>query len=284
MGVPPFSVTSHERVDDFISATEAFRANEPVLTNVIGSISEGARDGRAYDSVMWLDVRDAAGTVVGCAVRTSPWNLVVSPMPAGAGIAVGRHVAQVDRQVPGIAGVRSVVDEVVEGLGQADRARVAMVDVVRRLEGFTPPTAPPPGAARQATSSDRDLLLQWMVQFAVDASLPLHDATASVDSRLDAGAFWLWEVDDEPVALAGHAPLVATPAGVIGRIGPVYTPAHLRGRGYGAAVTSAVVTRLLPRTTAIILYADATNPTSNGVYERLGFRVVAEVVEVELTD
>ena len=49
-------------------------------------------------------------------------------------------------------------------------------------------------------------------------------------------------------------------------------------------MTSAVVTRLLPRTTAIILYADAANPTSNGVYERLGFRVVAEVVEVHLTD
>lgn len=279
-----FSVTSHGRVDDFISATEAFRATEPVLTNVIGSISESARDGRAYDTVMWLDVRDDAGAVVGCAVRTSPWNLVVSPMPAGAGIAVGRYVAHADPGVPGIAGVRSVVDEVVEGLGRGTPPQPAMVDVVRRLDTFTPPTAAVPGAARQATRSDRDLLLQWMVQFAIDAALPPHDATASVDSRLVAGAFWLWEVDGEPVALAGHAPLVATPAGVIGRVGPVYTPAHLRGRGYGAAVTSAVVTRLLPRTTAIILYADAANPTSNGVYERLGFRVVAEVVEVHLTD
>ena len=54
MGAPPFSVTSHERVDDFITATEAFRATEPVLTNVIGSISEGARDGRTYDKLCAL--------------------------------------------------------------------------------------------------------------------------------------------------------------------------------------------------------------------------------------
>lgn len=284
MDAGPFSVTSHDRVDDFIAATEAFRATEPVLTNVIGSISEGARDGRAYDTVLWLDVRDADNAVVGCAVRTSPWNLVVSPMPPGAGVAVGRHVATADPGVPGITGVRGVVDDVVEGLGQRARARVAMVDVVRRLEVFTPPAEPVAGVARQATSSDRDLLLQWMVQFAIDAALPLHDATAPVDNRLNAGAFWLWEVDGEPVALAGHAPLVPSPAGTIGRVGPVYTPADLRGRGYGAAVTSAVVERLLPRTTTIILYADAANPTSNGVYERLGFRVVAEVVEVGLTD
>jgi predicted GNAT family acetyltransferase len=31
-----------------------------------------------------------------------------------------------------------------------------------------------------------------------------------------------------------------------------------------------------------MLFADAANPTSNGVYERLGFRPVAEVVEARL--
>ena len=278
-----FRVTSHERVDDFISATEGFRATEPVLTNVIGSICEGARAGRVYDSVLWLDVRDSGGSVVGCAVRTSPWNLVVSPMPRGAGTAVGRHVALADPGVPGISGVRTVVDEVVEALSP-DGARLDMVDVVRLLEDFTPATTPAAGAVRQAGSADRPLLLDWIVQFAIDASLPLHDAAASVDNRLDAGAFWIWEVQGDPVATAGHAPLVSTPTGTIGRVGPVYTPAHLRGRGFGTAVTSAVVERLLPLTSTIILYADAENPTSNGVYERLGFRVVAEVVEVSFAD
>jgi predicted GNAT family acetyltransferase len=68
----------------------------------------------------------------------------------------------------------------------------------------------------------------------------------------------------------------------VGRVGPVYTPAEHRRRGYGAAITSAVVEHLLPLTTTVMLYTDAANPTSNGVYERLGFRVVADVVDLEL--
>jgi predicted GNAT family acetyltransferase len=63
----------------------------------------------------------------------------------------------------------------------------------------------------------------------------------------------------------------------------VYTPERLRRRGYGAAVTAAVVEHLLPRTVAILLYTDAANPTSNGIYERLGFSHVADVVDLDLT-
>jgi predicted GNAT family acetyltransferase len=34
---------------------------------------------------------------------------------------------------------------------------------------------------------------------------------------------------------------------------------------------------------AILLYTDAANPTSNGIYERLGFSHVADVVDLDLT-
>jgi predicted GNAT family acetyltransferase len=80
--------------------------------------------------------------------------------------------------------------------------------------------------------------------------------------------------------MAGHAPLVDTPAGPVGRVGPVYTPPDLRRQGYGAAATAAVVASLEPRCALVMLYADAANPTSNGVYERLGFREAARVVEL----
>jgi predicted GNAT family acetyltransferase len=47
-------------------------------------------------------------------------------------------------------------------------------------------------------------------------------------------------------------------------------------------VTGAVVAALLPRCTTVLLFTDASNSTSNGVYERLGFVTVAEFVEVAL--
>lgn len=275
-------VESFTSVGDFLDVTEDFRVTEPVLTNVIGSIAAFVESGRVFDTCLLLAVRDAQGGVVGCAARTSPWNLVVSPMPVEAAAAVGRHVAAVDPNVPGITGVRSVVEAVTEAMSLDRAPRLAMVDTVRVLDEFVPAPNPAPGTARRAEDQDRDLLIRWLVQFGIDAALPIHDAEASVNSRLQARAFWFWEVDGQPVAMAGHAPVVTTPAGTVGRVGPVYTPAGHRGRGYGAAVTSAVVRALQPACSIIMLYADATNPTSNAVYARLGFRAVAEVIEVEL--
>lgn len=278
-----FVIESFLDVKDFLATTEEFRATEPVLTNVIGSIAAGVQAGRVHDTCHFVVIRDADGDVVGCAAGTSPWNLSVSPMPRGAAIALGRHMAVVDPGMPGITGVREVVDAIVEALDLDYEPRIAMVDTVRVIDDFIPPTREIPGVPRQAVDADRDRLVEWLIQFGIDASLPLHDVEAAVDSRLQSRAFWFWEVDGTPVAMAGHAPVVTTPGGTVGRVGPVYTPAAQRGHGYAAAVTSVVVRALQPECSVIMLYADATNPTSNAVYERLGFRNTAEVIEVKLT-
>ena len=107
----------------------------------------------------------------------------------------------------------------------------------------------------------------------------------SVLAELDSDVvppLWLWERRGEPVSLAGHAPPVSTPAGMVGRVGPVYTPVQHRGRGYGSAITHAVSATLRPQCSIVMLYTDAANATSNAVYERLGYTAVADVVEIQL--
>jgi predicted GNAT family acetyltransferase len=66
-------------------------------------------------------------------------------------------------------------------------------------------------------------------------------------------------------------------AGVV-RVGPVYTPAGLRGRGYGAAVTAAVTSAALQAGAGqVVLFTDIANPVSNALYRRLGYQPVAEM-------
>jgi len=89
----------------------------------------------------------------------------------------------------------------------------------------------------------------------------------------------LWEVDGIPVSMSGHASIVATAGATVGRIGPVFTPADQRGTGFGTAITAAMVEHLQPRCSTIMLFTDELNPTSNGIYERLGFEVVGDIVE-----
>jgi predicted GNAT family acetyltransferase len=73
--------------------------------------------------------------------------------------------------------------------------------------------------------------------------------------------------------MAGATPLVA---GQI-RVAPVYTPAHLRGRGYAGAATVEVSQAALDAGAAeVVLFADLANPTSNGLYQRIGYRPVTD--------
>ena len=83
----------------------------------------------------------------------------------------------------------------------------------------------------------------------------------------------LWEDDGRLVSLAGHAG--ETPNG--SRVGPVYTPPELRGRGYASALTAALTEQLLERRRFCFLYTDLANPTSNSIYQRIGYRPVTDV-------
>jgi predicted GNAT family acetyltransferase len=67
-------------------------------------------------------------------------------------------------------------------------------------------------------------------------------------------------------------------AGMV-RVDPVYTPAHLRGRGYAGAVTVEVSRAALTAgATDVVLYANPANPTSNALYQRLGYVPIADFV------
>lgn len=267
----------------FLTATETVRGAEPVLTNVIGSVAQGVLAGREYERCWWWVVRDGEGEVVGCAIRTAPYLLAVSPMPAAAAEALGRAVAADDAALPGSVGPADVVAAVLDAAAPGRPRHVHRDELVRVLHDFCPATGVA-GTSRPARATDVELLVDWFRLFTAEAgvAVPNDDVLGNVTGRVREGALWLWEADGRPVAMAGHAPLVTTPAGSVGRIGPVFTPVQERRRGYGAAVTSAVAAALRPRCDTVMLYTDAANPTSNGVYARLGFDVVAQVVEVLL--
>jgi uncharacterized protein len=146
------------------------------------------------------------------------------------------------------------------------------------------PTPAPPGAARPATAADSPLLLRWLADFtrkALHGDQPDEERLAQiVQHRLEAddAGFVLWETDGASVSFAGYGG--ETPSGV--RIGPVYTPPEQRGRGYGTAVTAAVsADRLAAGRRFCFLYTDLSNPTSNSIYTKIGYRLVCESLEVD---
>ena len=92
-------------------------------------------------------------------------------------------------------------------------------------------------------------------------------------SRSTTAALWLWEDGGEPVALA----LRTAAAEGVARVTCVYTPPERRGHRYGGAITAATCADALARDAErVVLFTDADNPAPNAVYERIGFRPVAD--------
>ncbi|GMA39598.1 GNAT family N-acetyltransferase [Mobilicoccus caccae] len=93
------------------------------------------------------------------------------------------------------------------------------------------------------------------------------------------GKLWLWVVGEQPVHLSGANP----PTFGVVRIGPVYTPAEHRGRGYAAHVVAVLSRRALDTGHRVCLYTDQANPVSNRIYERLGYEALGDETEFRVT-
>ncbi|GIE04981.1 N-acetyltransferase [Paractinoplanes durhamensis] len=145
---------------------------------------------------------------------------------------------------------------------------------LHRLGTLTPPEPEPAGAARLAGPADLDQVIRWCGDFAtaVDDSL---DPAAWASSRYADKHFTFWETPTgEPVSMAGSTRLI----GGMVRVDPVYTPAHLRGRGYAGAVTVAVSAAALAAGAGdVVLFTNPANRTSNDLYRRIGYVPLAEL-------
>ncbi|MEV4193762.1 GNAT family N-acetyltransferase, partial [Streptomyces toxytricini] len=109
--------------------------------------------------------------------------------------------------------------------------------------------------------------------FAAEVGDPPPGEGAARD-RVAGGGVLLWEdAAGRPAGLAAFSP----PDGGTSRIGPVYTPPEHRRRGYAAGATHAAVgAARAAGAREVLLFADTANPTSTGVYLRLGFLPVED--------
>lgn len=131
-----------------------------------------------------------------------------------------------------------------------------------------------PGRMLDGTSDDRDLLISWLEAFNSEVGGIMTSAAEAVDHRLAEGGLVLWWDDGRPVSLAGFGG--PTPNGI--RVGPVYTPPELRGRGYASACVAALTRQLLDSGRRFVfLFTDLANPTSNSIYQKVGYRPVCDV-------
>jgi predicted GNAT family acetyltransferase len=216
--------------------------------------------------------------VVACTIQTPPWQLVLSEVDDSRAVQLLVE-DRLDDPPPGVLGPTDAAAAYARLM--ADRtgraARLATGERIFRLENLVPPRRAN-GAMRPARPSDRALLVQWLTEF-IDEALgdAHHDDIEALADRYATGegrVMQLWLDNGLPVSMCGVGS--PTPHGI--RIGPVYTPSDLRNRGYASnLVARACANELNAGRRYCFLFTDRSNPTSNHIYQEIGFEAVTDV-------
>jgi len=253
-------------------------AENNLLLGLLPSLISGQH---TFEEPLYLATIEANEEIVGCAFRTPPFHLGLTPMPATAHDALVADVAAEFSGLPGVIGPPVTAQAVAETwvAAHGGQARLAMQQGIYELENVTFPANMPAGATRIADPADAPLLYAWAQAFVEDTGIPAHDVHGLADRMVAERNMVLWEADGEPCCMAGvNGP---TPDGI--RVGYVYTPPDKRGHGYASALVAHVSQAQIDAGKRFcFLYTDLTNPTSNSIYQKLGYRQVAESVEIKI--
>ncbi len=262
---------------EITALAEALLAADPVRNTVFSSVIAGLA---GPDADGWcaypaghpevLAVRSQRHTPVAV---TTGWQDVE---PLADALAALPNVTVIGGPGPVVGAVVAALD--VRGLVATSR----MAERLFRLDGLTDPLGVL-GAARLATVEDRGLLVEWYEPFAVEVfgGLPAgFDAETFVYRAMQRSRFWLWT---DPAGTACTMAARHPVAFGVSRVGPVYTPPELRGHGYGSAATAAATRDVLDDGAVPVLFTDLANPTSNKIYQRLGYYPVEDRIRVEFS-
>lgn len=274
-------------VEDYLGAAGDFLRERPAANSVPLTVAEmmRARGAGAFGEEppvfgWWSASGVGLEGVAGAVSWTPPYPVLLTAMPAGAAGALAAELRARGRRVPLVDGAEEAAVEFAAAWGTS--ASVHRRTRLHRLAELVPPDPLPPGSARVAGAEDRTRLVEWYEAFQVEIHDASHGVEGQVDDRLAYGGLTLWELPGgEVVSMAGVSRQIVGAT----RVAPVYTPPELRGRGYAAAVTAAVTQGALAAgAEEVLLFTDLANPTSNRLYERLGYRGVEDRVTLALSD
>ena len=121
-----------------------------------------------------------------------------------------------------------------------------------------------------------DLLADWGKKFHLDVGMNINDdfILRHVKYQIETGNAFIW-MDDGPVCMTFRE----RPHDDGVTIGFVYTPDELRNRGYATNLVESVSRYSLERGyNYCSLFTDLSNPTSNSIYLKIGYRPVCDYI------
>lgn len=266
------------RAQDFLDLAFEPLCRDEARNNLMVGIAGSVRDGRRYgdEAPLFLTVHEG-GELVAAALRTPPYPMILhceEDRPGALDLIID-HLLETSHHIPGVNGMEGTA-RTFAGIWTERTGQTASIEVALRIYTLTEvtPVRNVPGAMRWAEDADVPLLATWYRAFH-DEVAP-HDPPPGLVDEIrklaSSRKLAIWE-NDGPVSMVGRTR--ETPHG--GTIGPVYTPPDHRGRGYASACVAGVSQAILTSGKDFCtLYTDLANPTSNKIYQNIGYRPAVE--------
>ena len=181
---------------------------------------------------------------------------------------------------PGVTGEKRLAELFAEEWKQATGIEnyIGMQQGIYKLTKLKPITVSE-GYLRQAVPEDQPLVAKWIKEFTeyTVESLSVEECQEKASEYIEQQSLYLWVVQNQPVSMVKSAR--ATNNGIVVTL--VYTPDIERGKGYASSSVYTFSKQLLENYSFCSLYTDLSNPTSNSIYQKIGYEWVCESIMIQ---
>lgn len=251
-------------------------AENNLMLGIVGRLAASETGSQRPDAASpVLGLVEESGEPVAAVMMTPPHRLVLTRCDQRVVTLLADWLRAQEIPVPGVLGPSETAGSFAEtwkptGAGATHvlsmSMRIYQLDSVQRVPG-------PEGLMEEATLSEADVLLPWSVSFHEAVRESISDVGGALRRRIAQGEIFLWK---KRLPLSMAACSGPTPHGI--RINHVYTPPEYRGRGYATALVASLSQRMLDTGRRFcFLFTDLSNPTSNSIYQKIGYRPVCDV-------
>lgn len=246
-----------------------------VMLGVLSRLTDPAQRRADEPQTLMALVEDDHGQVATVATRTPPFPLLVSPSSPVAAVPLATHLADNAVPIPGVNSEMQTARVFADAWSQYQGVHGRLDTRLGVYQVETPlPVPQVPGIFRQATTEDAGVLGPFAAEFAREIRDIQFDPDRQLRLAINEHRLFVWcDESEKIVSMAASAG--PTPNGI--RINFVFTPAARRGRGYASNCVAALTRHLLQSGRRFVfLFTDLANPTSNGIYQRIGYRYLGE--------
>ncbi len=281
-----FTVTFFDDPQTYFGAARHLWEGAETRNNLIlGLALRLQSDLHAYgkDMPLMALVRDEMGAIGASALMTPPYAIIVQsePLNKPALEALADSLIDAGWQLPGVNGVAEVSDCFAEIWQQKTAWSARRIVNTRAYELRQVITVDYPSGKMRLAEADEAQLAADMHNAMIEEVIVGPHRLQTVESELDTirkKCVFLWVDAGEVVSIA-----LATRPQIKGIcVGGVYTPPGSRRKGYARALVAEASKELLARGYEFTnLFTDLSNPTSNKIYQEVGYRPVADYHQYE---